>query len=614
MVTGARVSDAPGPGAAARPATGQPRAGASPPAPPLWRLWGAARGVRGRLIGAALIGALASGCAVALMATSAWLIARAAQQPPVLFLMVAIVAVRTFGIGRGVFRYLERLVSHDAAFRVLALLRERLVTNLALIAPAGLPLWRKGDLLARTVDDVDDAGDAFLRGLLPLAGAALVCGGTLVLAWFLLPAVGIALAGALVIACVAAPLITARRDARIERDVVNLRAQRTRLVTELIDELPELTVLGAVDGRLAELDGIERASLRVVAGTARAAGIAAGLAVLSMGAAVWLAAWFGVPAVVDGSLLPVLLAVVVLTPLALTDTVQAVGVAASTLRRSSTAVGRLFQVLDTKPVTAPAPEHPQPLPRSSPGPVIRLRGVCARWPATDRDALTAIDLDLWPGQRVVVLGESGSGKSTLLAVLLGFLTPTAGTISVDGIDAAQLDPDEVRTLFAWCDQRSHLFDSSLAENIRLARPSANNEEVLAALRAAGAGDWVDGLPDGLETRVGEHGQAVSGGERQRVALARAVLAGRPILLADEPAAHLDPATANAVTQLILHPAADRAVVLVTHRPADAESADLVVELADGRIVRSYSAPGPGPGLGPVKGAGAGAADRGAFGT
>jgi thiol reductant ABC exporter CydC subunit len=586
MVTSARLSDAPGPDAAARLAApaGPLIDGKPPAAPPLWRLWGAARGVRGRLFVAAVIGALASGCAVALMATSAWLIARAAEQPPVLFLMVAIVAVRTFGIGRGVFRYLERVVSHDAAFRVLARLRERLVAQLALIAPAGLPLWRKGDLLTRTVDDVDDAGDAFLRGLLPLAGAVLVSGGTVVLALLLLPAAGIALACSLVLACVAAPLITARRDARIERQVVELRANRARLVTELIDELPELTVLGAVDGRLAELDGIEQAGRRVGAGTARAAGIAAGLAVLSMGAAVWLAAWFGVPAVVDGSLRSILLAVIVLTPLALTDTVQSVAVASSTLRRSSAAVRRLFQVLDTQPVTAPPPAQPVPLPNSPAGPVIELRGVCARWPGVDRDALAGINLDLRPGQRMVVLGESGSGKSTLLAVLLGFLTPTAGTITIDGVDTAELDPDEVRTLFAWCDQRSHLFDSSLTENIRLARPGADPAEVESALRAAGAGGWLDGLPDGLETRVGEHGQAVSGGERQRVALARAVLAQRPILLADEPAAHLDPLTADAVTELILRPAPDRAVVLVTHRPADAELADVVVHLDQGRRV------------------------------
>ena len=550
---------------------------------PLWRLWRQAKGLHGRLLAAALIGGLASGCAVALMATSAWLIARAAQQPPVLFLMVAVVAVRTFGIGRGVLRYVERLVSHDAAFRVLGRIRQRLVAHLAELAPTGLPLWRKGDLLARTVDDVEDAGDAFLRGLLPLGAALLVCTGTLVLAVLILPAAGVALAAALVLACVAAPLLTARRNRRVERAVVDLRARRTQLVTEMLDELSELTVLDAMRSRLAELDTIEAASRKAAAGTARAAGVAAGLAVAAMGAAVWLAARLGVPAVADGNLPAVLLAVVVLTPLALTDTVQSVGTAASTLRRSSAAVARLFAVLDTPPVTAPPPQHPQPLQHTGTAPCIRLRGVSARWPGAARDALSQVDLDLEPGRRMLVLGESGSGKSTLLAVLLGFLTPTAGTVTIDGVDLADLDPDTARTLFGWCDQHAHLFDSSLAENIRLARPDADDAAVENALRSAGAGEWLDALPEGVQTRVGEHGQAVSGGERQRVALARALLAARPVLLADEPAAHLDPPTAASVTEVVMRPAADRCVVLVSHQPSDVRFADVVVRLDGGRV-------------------------------
>lgn len=574
------VAGAPAPAAAPDVTGGSGRAGRHP----VVRLWGQARGVRARLIGAAVVGALASGCAVALMATSAWLIARAAQQPPVLYLMVAVVSVRALGIGRGVLRYVERLISHDAAFRVLGGIRERFVAHLADIAPAALPLWRRGDLLARTVDDVDDAGDAFLRGLLPLAGAALVGTGTIVLSFLILPAAGIALAVALLVACVLLPVLGARRSARTQSKTVQLRADRTRLVSELLDDLPELTVAGALPARLSELDRIERANRRVAGGTARAAGVAAGVAVAAMGAAVWLATWFGVPAVLDQDLDPVLLAVVVLTPLALTDVVQAVGLAGTALDRACAALRRLFAVMDTPPVTAPAPVRPAELPHPKGGPTIRLRGVAARWPGADRDALTGIDLDLVPGRRIVVAGESGSGKSTLIAVLLGFLTPTAGRITVDGVDAATLDPDAVRSLFSWCDQRSYLFDSSVLENVRLARPDATGEQVLAALQEAGAGPWLDDLESGLDTRVGEHGRAVSGGERQRVALARAILADRPVLLADEPAAHLDAATADRVTQRIMAAAADRCVLLVSHRPADQERADEVVRLAGGRRV------------------------------
>ena len=574
--------------AADRPVAADPESGAARrgrDGHPVARLWAQAKGVRWRLIGAAVVGALASGCAVGLMATSAWLIARAAQQPPVLYLMVAVVSVRTLGIGRGVLRYVERLVSHDAAFRVLGGVRERLVAHLAAIAPAALPMWRRGDLLARTVDDVDDAGDAFLRGLLPLAGAVLVGAGTIVLSFLILPAAGIALAVALVLACVLVPAVTARRSARVEGRAVRQRAARTRLVAEILDDLPELAVADGLAGRIDELDRIEADNRRVAAGTARAGGLAAGVAVAAMGAAVWVAAYVGVPAVVSADLNPVLLAVVVLTPLALTDTVQAVGVAAAALHRSSAALRRLFDVMDTPPVTAPPPAHPLPLPENGGGPTVRLRGVGARWPGADRDALTDLDLDLIPGRRIAVVGESGSGKSTLLAVLLGFLTPTAGRITVDGVDTAELDPDRLRTLFSWCDQRAHLFDSTVAENVRLARPAADDGQVEAALRDAGAGSWLDSLPLGMHTSVGEHGRAVSGGERQRVALARAILADRPLLLADEPAAHLDGATAEAVTARILRPDPRRCVLLVTHRPQDEALVDQVVRLAGGRRVQ-----------------------------
>lgn len=539
-------------------------------------------GVRRRLLAAVVLGALAAGCGVGLMATSAWLISRAAQHPPVLYLTVAIVGVRTFGIGRGVLRYTERLVSHDAAFRLLAWLRERLIGHLAVVAPAGLQLWRRGDLLTRVVSDIDDVGDAFLRGLLPVGIAIVIGSGAVTLAAIMLPAAGVALAVALIVACIVAPLLSARRVGRAESRIVDLRGQRGQLVGDVLDDLTELTLGDLLPARLAELAAVEAQLRGSDARSARTAGIAAGLAVLSMGAAVLAAALWGVPAVSAGHLSPVLLAVIVLTPLALTDTVQSVGVASATLRRSFAAAGRLAAVLDTAPLVA-APVSPQPLPHNASGPIIGLHGVSARWPGADRDAISGIDLELAPGRRIVVLGESGSGKSTLLAVLLGFLPPSAGRITVDGTDLADLDPDEARTLFAWCDQQAYLFDSTLAENIRLAQPTATDEMIAGALAAAGAGDWLATLPHGLATSVGEHGQAVSGGQRQRIALARAILADRPILLADEPAAHLDAPTAQAITALVLAPDARRCTVLVSHAEQDAAGADLLVRLTHGHM-------------------------------
>ena len=466
------------------------------------------------------------------MATSAWLIARAAQQPPVLYLMVAVVAVRTFGIGRGVLRYLERLVSHDAAFRVLGQIREKLVAHLAVIAPAGLPLWRKGDLLARTVDDVDDAGRRLPPGS-AAAGRRAAGRRRHRRAGLPDPAGGRDRAGrsTCCVACVVAPLITARRTARIERrGRRSCGPRRTRLVTEMLDELAELTVLGAMDARLAELAGLETASRpgRRRNGPSgrcrrRAGGRVDGRRGLAGRASSVCRRWS------TPTSNPVLLAVIVLTPLALTDTVQAVGVAASTLRRSSAAVRRLFAVLDAPPVTAPAPAAPGAAAGSMPaGRGSRCAGSCARWPGADRDALSGIDLDLAPGRRIVVLGESGSGKSTLLAVLLGFLTPTAGQHH-HRRDRCRRPwiPTRSATLFGWCDQRAHLFDSTPGRE-RPARPmpAADDDEIAAALRAAGAGAWLDGLPDGSRH---QGRRARPGRFRRRTAADRAGqgAAGRP---------------------------------------------------------------------------------------
>lgn len=552
---------------------------------PLRWLIGVSSGVRGRLIGSIVLGALAVGFGVGLMATSAWLIARAAQHPPVLYLAVAVVAVRTFGIGRGVLRYLERLVSHDSAFRVLARLRERLMAHLALLAPAGLPVWQRGDLLSRLISDVDDVGEAFLRGLLPLGVAAMVGAAAVTMAALILPAAGIALGAALVLACLLGPLLTSANSRRVETEVVELRGIRGRLISEMLDDLTELSLGDLLPARLAELGEVERRSGRATAGSARTGGLAAGTAVLAMGAAVVLALRFGVPAVAAGRLDPVLLAVIALTPLALADMVQSVGVAAATLRRSMAAACRLAQVLATNPLVSIRPaEDYMALPRRAGGPVIALHSVSARWPGADHDAISDIDLELVPGRRIVVVGESGSGKSTLLSVLLGFLPLAAGRITVDGVDSAELDPDQVRTLYSWCDQQAHLFDSSLGENIRLARPEADDTEILSALDAAGATAWVAASPCGLRTAVGEHGRAISGGQRQRIALARAVLAERPILLADEPAAHLDAPAARAITEIILRPDSARCTILVTHHELDTADADVVVRLAHGRIV------------------------------
>lgn len=555
----------------------------------LWRAAVLLRPAWLRLFAGALAAAAASGCAVALMATSAWLIARAAQHPPVLTLMVAIVSVRAFGIGRGLLRYVERLVSHDAAFAALGDVRVRVYRKLERLAPAGLPAWRRGDLLTRLVTDVDDMQDLALRGLLPIASAALVFLATLGLAVALLPSAALVLAGALAVAGIATPWLWVRASRTVEDGVAGERAERIATVVELLDASTDLLACGAADQWLSRVDDLEsRVALRVLR-SARLAGAGVGIAILAVAAAVWGTLVVAVPVVHQGSLAGPALAVLVLTPLALTELVQALPVAAQELQRVRGSAARVLAVLDSPdPVHEPAHVRPLAAPAAA-APHIRVTGLQVNWPGRTQAALEAIDLDLPPGRRVAIVGASGAGKSTLLAALLRFVDPSGGNITIDGTDVRTLDGDDVRSLMALCDQDAYLFDSTIAENVRLARAEATDSEIRDVLRRARLDHWIDELPRGIHTRVGEHGALISGGQRQRIALARALLADRPVLLLDEPTAGLDEPTAAALIVDLLAAGTGRTTVLVTHRLADLGAVDEILVLDEGRVVNRGAA-------------------------
>jgi ATP-binding cassette subfamily C protein CydCD len=540
---------------------------------------------RPRLAGAVLLGSLALGCAVALLATSGWLISRASQMPPVLYLMVAVTSVRTFGIGRSVFRYAERLVSHDAVLKALGGVRTSVYRRLERLAPAGLPAFRRGDLLARLVGDVDAVQDHHLRWRLPAAVALLVSAGSAAALALLLPAAGAVLAAGLLLAGAAVPALAVRIAGRADR---RLAAARGALGTAVVDTLTgtaELAVAGALPRRLAAARAADTRLTALAARSAAGAALGAGLTALVTGGTVVLAAAVGVHGVATGALPGVCLAVVVLTPLAAFEAVAAMPTAVGFRERSRAARARLDDVLSApEPVTEPA--EPRPLPAQVLP--VTVRGLAARWPGQAADALTGVDLDLTPGRRIAVVGPSGSGKTTLAHVLLRFLDQRDGRVALgpDGTDTRLLDGDDVRRVIGLCAQDAHVFDSSLRENLRLARPDADEERLREALAAARLLDWVDALPDGLDTMVGEHGARLSGGQRQRLALARALLADFPVLILDEPAEHLDLPTADALTADLLTATAGRTTLLITHRLAglDDDSVDEVLVLERGSVV------------------------------
>ncbi|MDN3354243.1 thiol reductant ABC exporter subunit CydC [Actinomadura sp. DC4] len=539
------------------------------------RLLALARPSGGRLLLAVLFGVLALGSGVGLMATSAWLISRAAQHPPVLTLMVAIVAVRAFGIGRGVFRYAERLTGHDATFRILADLRARVYERL--VPRSGL---HGGDLLARLVADVDAVQDLYLRALLPGAVAAVVGGASVGLAWALLPSAGVVLLAALLVAGVLAPWLSAVLARRSERRGTELRGEMTTHVVDSLQGAPELVVYGAAPARLAEAARLDQAYTRTAARSATTAGAGAALSTLAGGLAVWGGLAVGVPAVRSGRLDGVLLAVVVLLPLATFEVVAGLPLAAQYLERVRRSASRVFAVLDRdEPVREPL--APAALP-SAPY-VLRVRDLRARWTPDGPYALDGVSLDLRPGRRCAVVGASGSGKTTLATVLLRLLEPAGGMVSLNGVDVRSLSGDDVRRVVGSCGQDAHLFDTTIGANLRLARPSATEEEIHDALRRARLLSWVSALPEGLDTRVGEHGARVSGGQRQRIALARTLLADFPILLLDEPTEHLDVATADELTADLLSATEGRTTLLVTHRLTGLEAVDEIIVLSRGRV-------------------------------
>ncbi|MFC5382630.1 thiol reductant ABC exporter subunit CydC [Aquipuribacter nitratireducens] len=508
---------------------------------------------------------LSLGSGVGLMACAAWLISRAAEQPPVLTLTFAVVGVRALALSRAAFRYLERLRSHDAAFRMLAALRVRVHAALEPLAPAGLPAFRQGDLLARLVDDVDTMQDLPLRVVGPALTAAAVSAFSVALVALVLPGAGAVLAVALLAAALAVPLATAWAARRADAALAGARGRLAGDVVELLRALPDLAVAGAVEARLAALETQDRELVRLTRRQSAAAGLGAGLAALAAGGTVVAMVLVGVPAVRAGDLGGVWLAVVVLVPLAAFEAVGLLPPALSAWQRVRRSGARLLEIVET-----PVPVVDPPAPRAlvvGRVPHLRLEAVSAAWPGGG-DVVRDVDLDLPPGRRLAVVGASGAGKSTLVAVLARFLEPTGGRYRVDGVDVRELAADDVRSLLGLVGQDAHVFASTVRENLRLAAPDADDPALVGALRAARLGDWVESLPDGLGTWVGERGAAVSGGQRQRLALARALLADRPVLVLDEPTAGLDPATADALVRDVLAAAGGRTVVLVTHRTSD----------------------------------------------
>jgi ATP-binding cassette subfamily C protein CydCD len=478
--------------------------------------------------------------------------------------MVAIVAVRAFGLSKGVLRYLERLASHDAALRLGADLRVRVWRALVRRGPAASAAQRRGDLLSRLTGDVDTQQDVLVRGLVPAAAALLVATGLVGLFAVLLPEAALVLALGLLLAGVVGPLLGVLAGRRAARTTAAARATVAAGTLELLGGAADLLVLGAAGRRRRRLAADDAALAERALAQAGGAGVGAGLGVLGIGLAMIGATVAGVLALADGRLAPTALAVLALTPLAAAELVAGLPDAAVRLAEAVPATRRLAE-LEAAPAPVIDPARPAPVPTD---PVVAAESLAVRWPDAAREAVSGVSFALPPGERMVLAGPSGAGKSTVLAAVLRTLPAARGATTLDGRDTATMAAEDVRSRIAWCGPTAHLFDSTLRENLRLARPDATDAELVAALDHARLAPWFASLPEGLDTPLGEHGGPVSGGERQRLAVARVLLADRPVLALDEPTAHLDAPTASALAGEITTLSRGRTAIVVSHRPAE----------------------------------------------
>jgi ATP-binding cassette subfamily C protein CydCD len=545
---------------------------------------GSDRAIR-RLVGGIALGCLATAAGVALTATAGWLIVRASEHPPVLTLLVAIVAVRTFGIARPVLRYAERLVSHDAALRDLGRIRADVFARLIPITPGALGP-RRGDVLASVVDDVDAFVDERLRVWTPVATALSVGLASAALVWFWSSGAGLILA-ALTLTAALAFVVTCRAGRAAEASFVDERSLLSDEIAGFVDGRDSLTAwqaTGPVLDRVREhSDSVGRTLTRsaVVAGSMRA------LILVRVGAAVVGCGSVLTDAVAGGSVSPSAATLIVLVPLGLAEALGALPEAGAVAVRVRAAMRRLGGLARLRPAVTD-PEPPTALLARTPA--LAVDSVTAGW--TERDVLVDVDLELPAGARLGIVGPSGAGKSTLAALLIRFIDPRRGRITFDAVDARATSLDEVRRVVGLVDDAPHVFASSVVENVRLARPAATDHEVAVALRRASLGRWLDQLPEGLHTRIGDGGSDVSGGERARLGVARSLLADQPVLVLDEPTAHLDTSTAYDVLADALAAGHGRSVVLITHRADALDHVDTVLTLgADGRLVSLESSHG-----------------------
>lgn len=519
-----------------------------------------------------------------LLAVSGWLLAGAALAGLAatvsfeLFRPAAL--VRLCALSRTGGRYGERVVSHEATFRLLADLRVWFYARLAPLAPGSLQGFRSGELLNRLVADIQSLDNLFLRVLAPSVSAVCIGAGLYWLlgqwSWWWANAV----VGCMTLAGVAVPALAARlgasSGAALSEELGRLRAE----LVETLQGLAEVLVYGAGEHRLQALAERELRYLALQRQMNRLQAGSAALQTLLSGLALWAALFIGTELVATGHLTGPLLAGLALTVLAAFEAVQPLPLAYQFLGQTRASARRLREVLDTPP-TVVFPAHSARLPTHF---ELMLRGVSFAYRPGEPPVLRDLDLCVPAGGRLAVMGPSGAGKSTLAQLLVRFFDPTSGMIHLGGVDLSSFAETDLRRLVGMVSQRSHLFSASVRDNLLMARPDATEKALWQALEGARLADTVAALPAGLDTWLGESGMRLSGGQIRRLVVARMLLRDPPILILDEPTEGLDAATADELLAALDTLMTGRTVILISHRLQDLVAVERLALLEEGRLL------------------------------
>lgn len=531
-----------------------------------------------------LLAAAASGASVGLMAVSAWLISKAAVSTTLVDLSLLITGVRFFAIARAGLRYAERYINHKATFRILTRLRVWFYTAVEPLAPAGLGGLHSGDLLARSVADIETLENFYLRVLIPPVAAALVTAVACAVLGSFDPLLASVLLAFVLLTGVLLPLASRRLSRLPAQETIAARAGLNVLLLDGVQGMADLLAYGQAAAQQDRIAEQSRALHHRQEQLALVRGVSGGLGLLCTGLAGLTVLGLAIPLVRGGQIDGVFLALLPLTAVAAFEAVQPLAQSLQWLEVSQAAARRVFALIDTPPaVREPAAKTPGP---ASPGaPAIAFENVRFRYGEGERWALDGLTLQVPAGSVLAITGPNGSGKSTVTNLLLRFWEPQAGSIRIGGVNLHDLPPEDARALLAVAPQQTHLFHATIRDNLHLAAPDASDEQLVAACRLAQLDDFIAGLPEGYDTLIGDNGLRLSGGERQRLAIARAVLKGAPVVVLDEATSQLDPLTEAALLAALRPWLAGRTAIIITHRPALLTLADQVVEIEDGRVVQ-----------------------------